>query len=82
MTHDPEQIAASLTGPLPRAPMQPETWFALCPGCRRPRTIDGCEWEERSDGSLTAVDDARFSVCEHCGLQFEVSPVQLIEVNP
>ncbi len=65
---------------LPRAAMRPETWYVLCPGCDRPHAIDGCEWGELPDGSLAAVDDARFPVCEYCGLQFEVAPVMVMEV--
>lgn len=64
-----------------RAPMRPETWYALCPACDRPHAIDGCEWEERPDGSLAAVDDARFPVCEYCKTQFEVVAVQMAPVG-
>ncbi len=65
--------------PLPRVPMQPETWYARCPACERPHHLDGCEWEERDDGSLAAVDDARFPVCEYCKTKFEIAPMQVRE---
>ncbi|MFN7634062.1 MAG: hypothetical protein ACK5PI_04990 [Acetobacteraceae bacterium] len=64
-----------------RAPMYPAAWVVTCPGCERQTDISDHDWREDSRAAFHVVDDARFPVCEYCGLQFEVAPVTLATVE-
>lgn len=60
---------------LPRAPLEPSMMAVSCPGCGTGFTLSETEWGETHEGTFEANLEARFPVCEHCGLQFEIDGI-------
>lgn len=67
---------------LPRAPLVASAWCVACPACNIQIEVEDHEWHEAASGWIEAIDAARYPVCEHCGLQFEVASVFVMEDQP
>jgi len=66
------------TLPLPRSPLRPVEMEVLCPCCQRPHILACDDWHEARSGAYVALAEARFPLCEHCGMQFEVAPIRVV----